>query len=375
MKSQTVPTGAVARACGILKTFRQPEEVLELREIAHRCGMNKSTVCRILSTLTANSFVERVGRHGYRSCIRQLRSKHFRVGYAAQSTVVSFITTVTDSLTVAAQAAALDLLVVNNRASRKIALANADHLVRERVDLAIEFQLYSDIAEELAAKFSAANIPLIALDTPHPNAIYFGADNYKAGRMAGMQLARWAAKHWHGQVDEILLVGATSGGPALEARMLGVADGIAEALPHTHGKPKTTLDTKTAQVDLAFELVRKHLRSSRATHTLVGTVNDPTALAVLQVFREHGAETKSAIVGQGATAEARHEMRRPGTSLIGSVAYFPETYGERLVPLVLDMLCHRPVPRSVLTRHVMVTPANVNKVYPNDLLLGPSIQA
>lgn len=366
----TTPAGAVARACNILKTFRKPEEVLQLREIAWRCCMNKSTVCRILGTLTANGFVERIGPHGYRSCIRQLRAQRFRVGYAAQSTVVPFITTVTDSVTVAAEIAGLDLLVLNNRASRKTALRNADQLVRERVDLVIEFQLISEISQDLAAKFSEAGIPLIALDNPHPGAIYFGADNYKAGRMAGIHLGRWAAEHWYGQVDQILLVGASAGGPLLDARMLGVADGISDALPHTHHKPQMSLDSKTGQFDLALALTRKHLRSSRAIRTLVGTVNDTTALAVLEAFREHGAETTCAIVGQGAVAEARHEMRRPGTGLIGSVAYFPETYGERLVPLALDILRHRPVPRSVLTRHVLVTPANVNKLYPNDLLLS-----
>ena len=104
-------------------------------------------------------------------------------------------------------------------------------------------------------------------------------------------------------------------------------------------------------------------------------MNDPTALGVLEVFREHGEERNCAIVGQGAVAEARHEMRRPGTSLIGSVAYFPETYGERLIPLVLDVLRHRPTPRAVLTHHVLVTPINVNKLYPNDLLLNSLILA
>ena len=264
----TAAAGAVSRACTILKAFRQPEEVLELREIARRCRLNKSTVCRILGTLAANGFVERIHPHSYRSCIRQLHAKRFRVGYAAQSTVVPFITTVTDSLTVAAEAAGLDLLVLNNRASKKAALSNADYLVRERVDLAIEFQLVWEIAEELAAKFSSAGIPLIALDNPLPGGVYFGADNYKAGRLAGVHLGRWAAEHWHGQVDEILLIEGSTGGPVLDARMLGVIDGIADALPHTNGVPRTRLDTKTAQIELAFELTRKHLRSRRVARTL-----------------------------------------------------------------------------------------------------------
>jgi ribose transport system substrate-binding protein len=364
------PGGAVARACDILKAFRQPEEVLQLREVARRSRINKSTICRILSTLTAKGFVERIGPHGYRSCIRQVRGKRFRVGYAAQSTVVPFITSVTDSLTVAAESSGFDLVVLNNRASRNIALRNADLFIRERVDLVIEFQLFSDIADKLSEKFARAGIPLIALDNPHPGAMYFGADNYKAGHLAGRHLGRWAAEHWHGHVDDILLVGATSGGPPLDSRMLGIADGIVDALPHVSGLPWTRLDTKSAKIELAFDLTRKHLRSRRSAHTLVGAVNDRIALAVLQVFREHGAENTCAIVGQDAVSEARYEMRLAGTSLIGSVAYYPETYGERLVPLVMDILRHRPAPRAVLTQHLLVTPGNVRKLYPNDPLIN-----
>ncbi len=75
------------------------------------------------------------------------------------------------------------------------------------------------------------------------------------------------------------------------------------------------------------------------------------------------------MVGQGAVAEARYEMRRQGTRLVGSVAYFPEEYGEKLIRLAVEILNKRSVPSAVFTRHEMVTPDNVNKVYPNDLLM------
>jgi len=62
-------------------------------------------------------------------------------------------------------------------------------------------------------------------------------------------------------------------------------------------------------------------------------------------------------------------MRRQGTRLVGSVAYFPEEYGEKLIRLAVEILNKRSVPSAVFTRHEMVTPDNVNKVYPNDLLM------
>jgi ribose transport system substrate-binding protein len=78
---------------------------------------------------------------------------------------------------------------LNNKFSARTALQNADTFVTENVDLVIDSQININVAAQIAAKFSDARIPYIALDIPHPGAVYFGADNYKAGRMAG--------RYWH----------------------------------------------------------------------------------------------------------------------------------------------------------------------------------
>jgi ribose transport system substrate-binding protein len=74
-------------------------------------------------------------------------------------------------------------------------------------------------------------------------------------------------------------------------------------------------------------------------------------------------------MGQNASPEGRIELREPGTRLIGSVAYFPEKYGSDLVSVALDILHRRPVPPAVFVKHQLVTPDNVDRVYPNDALM------
>src|SRR6185436_6638891 len=66
------------------------------------------------------------------------------------------------------------------------------------VDLVIEFQTDDHVAPIVAAKYREANIPLIAIEVPHPGATYFGANNYEAGLIGGRYLGRWAKQHWHG---------------------------------------------------------------------------------------------------------------------------------------------------------------------------------
>jgi ribose transport system substrate-binding protein len=99
---------------------------------------------------------------------------------------------------------------------------------------------------------------------------------------------------------------------------------------------------------------------------LVGAVNDSTALAALHAFREAGLENSCAVAGQDGSLAAREEMRRHSSRLVCSVAYFPETYGARIVQLALDILKHKPVAPAVFVEHELITADNVNKIYPND---------
>jgi ribose transport system substrate-binding protein len=359
---------AVARACDILEAFRAPSDVLELKEIAQRSKLNKVTVFRILNTLATKGLVQRIGKHGYRSHVQPILSKRYRIGYASQSSVVPFTSVVTDGLVEAAYGANVELFVLNNSYSATTALRNADRFVSEGVHLVIESQIAMKVASEISSKFSAAGIPFIAIDIPHPGSTYFGADNYKAGRIAGTHLAQWVSRHWRGGVDQIVLAGVDASGPSLDARLTGFYDGILKLLPQCRHAPVFHYDTK-AHFEKTLEVFRKHIRLHAARKVVVGAVNDPSALGALQAFREIGGEEACAIAGQGAVLEAREEMRRRNTRLICSVAYFPETYGSQLIRLALDILNGRQVPPAVFVQHELVIPANVDKVYPNDILL------
>jgi len=74
-------------------------------------------------------------------------------------------------------------------------------------------------------------------------------------------------------------------------------------------------------------------------------------------------------MSQNASLEARNELRRPHSPLVGSVAYFPEQYGDRIVRLAKLLLSGRPAPPASYTRHVLITAENVDRLYPLDKLL------
>ena len=71
---------AVLRACDLLEAFQSDGELVRLRDLVTRTGMNKTTAFRLLTTLEERGLVERVGARQYRSAIKTLKRKQYRLG-------------------------------------------------------------------------------------------------------------------------------------------------------------------------------------------------------------------------------------------------------------------------------------------------------
>jgi len=359
---------SVVHSSRILSAFRSPGEALPLKEIAQRSGLPKTMSFRLLYTLEKCGMVEKIGANLYQSTLRPAKQRLCRLGYAAQGCDYQFSREVSSSLERAAKAEGIELIAFDNRYSPKIAQRNADLLVREKVDLAIEFQTDETVAPIVAAKYREAGIPMIAIDIPHPGATYYGANNYEAGLIGGRYLGRWVKEHWHSELDEIILLELPRAGNLPQMRLTGMLVGINLVLPSAKNCCVTHLNGD-GELGPSFEIVRRHIRMSRSHRLLVGAINDVSAIGALRAFEEAGRADTCAIMGQNASPEGRAELREPDTSLVGSVAFFPERYGPDLIKVSLDILNKRPVPPAVFVEHKLVTPATVDHFYPNDRLL------
>jgi ribose transport system substrate-binding protein len=354
---------SVQRACNVLRTFRDEEEFLTLAEIAARCGLEKTIAFRLLHTLESEGFLRKIDARHYATNLRLFANKRFRIGFATQTADSPFSRAVEDSVQRAAAKHQVDILILNNNYGAKEAVRNAQKFIQERVDLAIEFQTHQKTAALISSLFRAAEIPLVAVEIPHPGAVFYGTDNYRAGLAAGQTLARWVKQHWRGRADELLLLELEAAGSLPRLRLSGAETALREALPSL--RSVHPIDTR-GEFLRAFEAVRKRLRFAPQARTLIVGINDPSTLGALRAFEEAGRAGFCAAVGHSAIPEARAELRRPGTRLVASIAFFPEHFGEDLVLLALDLLHKRNVPSAVFARHQLLTPQNVDRFYPND---------
>jgi ribose transport system substrate-binding protein len=360
---------AVIRAQKVVECFGHHGEPLRLRDVIERTGLGKNLCFRLLYTLRHCGVVEKVDVNRYRLVSGDQRRRRYRLGYADQVVKDGWLRMVNAGLIRAAEQANIELIQVSNRNDPKVAVRNARQLVRQNPDLIIEFQIDESAAPAVAAQYIEAGIPAIAVDIPHPGATFFGANNYHAGLLGGRHLGRWVKSQWRDPVDEIVLIGQPRAGTVVASRINGVLAGLYETMPDLVGKcPVTHLDGD-GQYKLAIERVRRHLRGSKATHVLVGCVNDASALAAVRAFQEAGRADCCAVVGQNAEPDARTELRQKRTPLVASVGYFPERYGEALIRLALDILSGKVVPPAVFVKHQVITRENVDHYYPNDALL------
>lgn len=353
----------VARACSLLKEFTDDRQVLTLSEIVERTGMERTICFRLLRTLEEEGLLRRADSRKFASNVRILSGKRYRIGYASQGHD-SFSAAVGQGLRWAANEYPIDLVELDNQYSAKAALRNAEALVRQRVDLAIEFQVYERIGARLSTLFQDAGIPVIAVEIPQPGAYFFGVDNHRVGMIAGKSLLRGAQKEWAGECDELILLDLEIAGSLPQMRMSGVKAILAKGLTR---KCITTHLESRGEFVRAFELTRKHLQHAPKRRTLLTGVNDFGVLGALRAFEEAGRSQLCIAVSIGSTPEARRELRLLNTRLVGSVAFFPERYGKGILALAMDILHEHSVPPAIYVPVQSITPRNVNEFYPKDI--------
>ncbi len=361
---------SVVRAAELLRAFQHDGESLRLTDLAQKTGLHKTTAFRLLASLEAGGLVSRSAADRYQSKVRPIQWSGLKFGLAGRIRGYPFAEEILDSIHQAAEKEGIDLVFLENRHSAKAALGNADKLIRAAVHLAFVYQPVYEIAEAVSQKFADAGVPLIAIGFPHPGATYYGANNFQAGLMAGRALGRWVNQHWEGQIDAALILKPPKIAPVPQSRLVGVEAGIRETLLETHHYGVVVLHAKSDFL-AGLAAVRRYLRARKPRKVLIAGMNDTTVVGGLRAFEEAGLADNCVGVGHGASPDGRAELRRPLTRLIGSVTFSPENYGTELVALGLKVLSNRPVPAAVIIKHQLVTPENVDRLYPNDALRTP----
>ncbi len=343
----------LSKALDVLELLEQSHAPVTLEGVYQKTQISKTSVYRILKTLVHRGYVAQAQNGMYRLVSRPRR---LRFGFAAQSAEMPFSVAVAQSVVAAAAASGIELLILDNRYDPDVAIQNAEEFVAKRVDLVLEFQVEEHVAPRVAHIFKKADIPLVAIDVPHPNATYFGVDNFEVGFEAGSLLGQYALRKWKGKVDWVLGVGFAEAGSFVQSRITGAFDGIRVLLPDLEADRFIQLDGRGMRGPSQLAISDLLRGRNKGERFLVATATDSSALGVLDAVRQAGREEDFAIVGQDCIPEAMEEMRSGKSALVGSISHESETYGPRLIQLGIALLRGYTVPPYNYVRHKAVTP-------------------
>jgi ribose transport system substrate-binding protein len=320
----------LSKALEILELLQAKNQSVSIEDLHRQTRFPKSSVYRILKTLEQRGYLDHEQGGRYRLLVRPSK---LRFGYAQLSEECPLSFSVTSSLKEAASAAGVDLFVLDNRRDPETTLRNVDRFVEECVDLVIEFQIDPGIAPIIADKIESARIPLIAVEMPHPDATFFGVDNYRVGFDAGKVLGEHARKTWDEEVSWVLGLDIDDAGSLVRSRITGAFEGVREALPDLPAGRFMRMNTRGSN-EKSFEFTVKFLqRHSKDRYILIAAADDMSALGAVRAARQLKREKHVAIVGHDCIPAALAEMKLEGTPLVASVSREMHTYGPRLMQL------------------------------------------
>ncbi len=282
-------------------------------------------------------------------------NKQYVIAYASLYGGYEFSQTVRKSIeAAAARYSNIELFLTDNKMDPETTLQNVNLFIEKKVDLVIEYQHHFSLSPLISEKLSSAGIPLLAIDIPIPGAVYFGVNNYEAGLTAGKAAAEEVRAAWGGRVDRIILVTEENTGPVVRSRTEGMLEGVLGSVAYDRDRV-VTVNCINAAVDSEEKIGTVLETLGRTERVLILSFNDIVTLGVLSALKHHEREDRSMVVSMSYITPIAKELKRPGTPLLGSVAFFPEEYGARIIELALAILQRKTVKQTNYIQHVWMS--------------------
>jgi ribose transport system substrate-binding protein len=287
------------------------------------------------------------------------------IGFANLQRDITFGVVVEKGIQANADAAGVELQIADNRLDGPTALANAQSFVQRNVDYVIEFQTDVNFGPQVMNVFNEDGVKVVAIDIPMPGATFFGANNPKSGFMGGSYLGQAALAKFGAEAVKTgyFVIGELPQSGAIPAmRTEGQHAGFLSAVPDFPAEQMLRIDTKNTLQESFTQMTNLLGRIPEGVPIMITAINDQAAIGMLRAVKQSGRQGDVIAVGNGAD-ETQALVDEP--ELIAATGYFPERYGNYLIPIALATLAGKEIPPAVLVNHVMITKANVCEYYPD----------
>ena len=276
-----------------------------------------------------------------------------------------FAIPITEGIAKLAKDLGLKLIYCDAEFKPEKAISCAEILASQKPDFVIAGNWQGGVAAAIMAIFDKAKIPAVSIDVSHPNAIFFGANNYSSGIAGGKAAGEYAKAEWDCKDVWIFMGENLEEGEAADLRLTGFADGIQEvcgALPADRiNRMRLSAGTSDQAITVTTDWLTAH---PEAKHILSGTIDDERASGIAKAFV--ASKRDGMAIGQGCdTVGIAITKMAPASEnrFLGCVAYFPEKYGDYLVSIALDVMAGKAVPNEIHMEHTFLDHDTIGTIY------------
>lgn len=296
------------------------------------------------------------------------------VGFGNLGESVPFAVLVREGIERVAAECNVEILNADNALDPQTALNNARTFVQREVDGVIEFQVDGDASEAICEILG--DLPVIAIDIPHEEcAVFMGADNRAAGEMTGQGAGELAQERWNCEIDEIVTFEGFASGQVSIDRLNGSIAGLESVCPdlqygnYEEWAPDvpdsivTRIDAD--RTDPAFQMGRDYLTAHPDADMIVALcLNEDSCLGFHSAVEAAGRSGQVIFASNGADPSA-HDLIRNDENYAGATAFFPERYGELIIPNIIRMMNGEEAESDpLLMEHVFIDAENIGEYYP-----------
>jgi len=328
--------------------------------------MKRVLILVITGLLIANSVFATGQNEG-----TQKKGKQIIIGFNNGSTTVDFLRQVEESMKKAAKKYGVKLLIAESNFDPEKILPNIDNLVLQGAQIIVDFNVNAKIGGSLVDYLGKKGIPLIGIDVAYigasgKKAWFFGANNQMAGELAGKGLAKAIKEHWNGEVQQLLLFFNSENGALVKLRLSGMYDGLLASGIKLAKDNVQYIDMGGGGSDTTMAANRKMtdwLTAHPNLHKIaVGTVNTETGQGVFSAVESAGRDADVFLATNNNGKQTLAAFALGNNSWLGGVAYYPEKYGDYIIPLAIAILAGKNPPKIETMKHVFLTRANIAQI-------------
>jgi ribose transport system substrate-binding protein len=288
------------------------------------------------------------------------------IGYIHITDRIPFGVLVRKNIEAAAKANGAVLRQCNADLDAQKAIDCAKTLKQQRVQGIINFQAFENAGRRVCT--AGPNVPVVSIDIHQRPCedVFFGANNFYAGRLAGAAIGQAMKSRFNCQIDAYVDLNAFLAGEVVLIRGRGLRAGY-ESVCGKVAADKVKKVDGGGTTDGSIQPMRDTLQTISGNRIVVVSTNDDMIIGAIRAAEGLGRAGDIYTAGQGADPTSWPYLCRKQTfkNWVADTAYFPEKYGDRVVPILLSLMEGQPQPKVVYTPHRVITPANIKTIYRN----------